>query len=179
MLERVVENCRTLDPTGQVRVLTQAEVGKTRGTAETLARAGDLPDEPLTVANCDQLLGFPEVWRRSDADGILFTFPSASPAHSYVVTDEEGRISEICEKEVVSPHAVAGVYWFLTPGPIMAACRGLVEDADWMGYELYLSHAIGRLVAAGFRFFACPAKTAILGTPEDFQRFEVAMQLCS
>ena len=117
---------------------------------------------------------FPESdWKRGD--GVVFTFPSASPAHSYVVTDSTGLIREIREKEVVSPRAVSGVYWFRDAKPLVEACREVCSRDG----ELYLSMALDLMIADGAELYAVDAPTAILGTPEDFQRFEVAMSLCS
>lgn len=173
MLDRVTENVQTLEPDADVLVLTRDVVGETRGTAETIARAPLVPpDEPLLIANCDQLLQFPKKWRRGD--GVLFTFPSQSAAHSYVLADEHGRISDIVEKRVVSERAVGGVYWFRRASSIIGACK-MVCAAN--AGELYLSEAIRRMIGLGYDLYAVDAPTAILGTPEDLQRFEVALSL--
>lgn len=191
MLDRVVENVRPLDPSGKVQVLTQEIVGKTRGTAETLALATVPEGEPLVVANCDQLLDFPAALRNlswpdfrakyclstSGADAVVFTFGSKSDAHSYVQTRENGLIWKIREKQVISNRAVSGVYWFKDSRPILSCCRYLVDSYSGDS-ELYLSAALRRMIALDYRVFAVDAPTAILGTPEDFQRYEVAMSLC-
>lgn len=178
MVDRVVENVRAIAPDDEVQVLTQDVVGKTRGTAETLARASVPDGEPLIVANCDQLLEFPVGWHRPMADAVVFTFPSASTAHSYVTTREDGQVWRIREKEVISPHAVSGVYWFKDARPILHCCRYLVDTFGGDG-ELYLSAALRRMLALDYRVFAVDAPTAILGTPEDFARFSVALSMAA
>lgn len=177
MVERVVENVRRLDPLGDALIVTQDLVGKTKGAVDTLLRVEDKIryGEPLVIANCDQLLGLGDV--RLRGDGVIFTFPSASEAHSYVVTDPEDRIICIREKQVVSHRAVSGVYWFQSPALFLSACRKVLETQG--DRELYLSAAIQVMLDKGMVLYAQDAPTTILGTPEDFQRYEVAVSLAS
>ena len=172
MIDWVTENLRELDPTGEVIVADRDMVGETRGAVETIYRALEGRDDAsLVIGNCDQLLRFPPDFK-SKGTGTVFTFPSTSPAHSYVLTEEDDRIWRIHEKVVVSERAVSGVYVFGWAAPLMAACRYVLDN---MGGELYLSSALRLLIDWGHDLYAVDAPTAILGTPEDFQRFEVAL----
>lgn len=172
MIDRVVSNVKNLAP-GPICVLTQDVVGETRGTAETVALGVPTDCGELLVANCDQLLKFPEYWK--EGDGVVFTFPSVCPAHSYVITDPVGVITDIREKQVVGRQAVSGVYWFRDGNGIVDACQ---KVTSYLRDEMYLSLALQELIHEGAELFAVDAPTAILGTPEDLQRFEVAMSLC-
>lgn len=195
MIERVVDTVRPLDPHGGVFIATQEWVGKTDGAVDTILKAWarlnytpvgtpkvPLEQEVLIVANCDQLILLPEqvgTW----GNGIVFTFKSASTAHSYVTTDRQGRITSIVEKPDVPPsdQAVSGVYAFTSAGPFIEACRFVSTDSGGDKYvgesgELYVSSALARMVDEGYGLYAVDAPTAILGTPEDFQRFETALQ---
>lgn len=170
MIEWVIENVRPLAPLDDLLVLTKDVVGETRGTAETLALAPKFPEQPLVIANCDQLLDFPV--HDLTGDGVIYWFRSCSEAHSYLLTKGD-RIIGIVEKQVVSEKAVSGVYWFREASEILDACRLVCEREG----ELYLSGAIQLLIADGLDLRAVEAPTAILGTPEDFQRMEVALAL--
>lgn len=171
MIDRVVSNVRPLD-SGRVVVADRHLVGETRGAVDTVLKAGIYPHQPLVVANCDQLIVLPD---RVPEGNVVFTFRSGSPAHSYVITDPEDRITEIREKVVISNRAVSGVYKFDRAEPFLEACEQVVDSEDG---ELYISSALKRMIAAGITLVACDVPTAILGTPEDFQRFEVAA-LCA
>ena len=187
MIHRVRENVRPLDQDGDCLVVAQDFVGKTRGAIDTIlrgiARYESLmpgrfdPHESLVVANCDQLLLLPAI-KGGWGNGLIFTFRSANTAHSYVSTDRHGRIQGIVEKPTsVDPswQAVSGVYAFTQALPFLDACRA-VDDAH-QGAEQYLSAAIGVMIAEGYVLYAVDAPTAILGTPEDFQRFETAARV--
>jgi hypothetical protein len=50
-----------------------------------------------------------------------------------------------------------------------------VYASDRPDGEVYLSTVIARMIRRGYFFRAVSAPTAILGTPEDFQRFETAL----
>ena len=141
MVDWVVDNVRRLDPHGEVVVASQITVGKTKGAMETIRRVlnGYRPrvDEPLVIANCDQLIGYDADWVLSSGigHGIIFTFKSASSAHSYVTTDKRGRILSITEKPEVPPSdkAVSGVYLFANPHGITTAikdCLALDDGGD-------------------------------------------------
>lgn len=183
MVDRVLENVRPLGPGDNWIVVTQEMVGPTRGAVETILRASEIkydgdvlvnPTECLTVANCDQLIKIPEDLAIQDEwDGVVFTFHSSNPAHSYVQCLGD-QIWHIREKEVISNRAVSGVYWFRTAGPFLEACKTVLNSVQG---ELYLSSAIEELITMGACLVAVDAPTAILGTPEDFQRMEVAISV--
>lgn len=184
MVDRVVSNIRPLDPDGHCLLATQALVGKTRGAVETILRATTLFEgyreaqfsvhDRLVVANCDQLLLIPDLpllW----GNGVIFTFKSANPAHSYVQVDHKGLIRDIIEKPAEPDptwQAVSGVYAFTQGLPFLDACATIYQ-AGGEG-EQYVSSALKVMIEDGYQLYAEQVPTAILGTPEDFQRFETA-----
>ncbi len=180
MVELVARQCEEALQNGPAVIATKETVGKTRGACETLLRAaeGIRSSEELLVANCDQLIRFPSrPWKRGD--GVIFTFRSANPAHSYVQTTGD-LVWGIVEKKVVSDRAVSGVYWFARSSILLDQCDVIVQDTD-MGVEgpgeMFLSRALARAIQLGAELYACDVPTAILGTPEDFQRAEVMLEL--
>lgn len=190
MVDWVVENVRPLDPHGEVVIASQITVGKTKGAMETIKRAlhgyPPRPDEPLVIANCDQLIRIPDgLFAQGVGHGIVFTFKSASPAHSYVWTDGRGRITGIVEKPMDPPTnmAVSGVYYFANPAAITTAIKdslageGRSTSAERGAVEQYLSVALRRMIQQDYTLYAVDVPTAILGTPEDFQRFETALEI--
>jgi dTDP-glucose pyrophosphorylase len=191
MIERVAENVEWLDPDGELVIATQDVVGPTSGAVETIHRALQMhplkPFEQLVIANCDQLIR----WQGDEhtylaqspslsaavGDGWLATFPSQEEAHSYVMTDSFGRIRAIVEKQVVSTMAVSGVYAFRSALRVKDALEQVLSRPT--GSELYLSSAIELLLYEGMTLYSAPRPTAILGTPEDVQRFDVAYQIAA
>lgn len=181
MIEWVVENVLALMPDGgPIYTVTQDWVGKTRGAIDTILSAASrihIPqDQPLVVANCDQLLKFPEDLQLK-GDGVVFTFRSNSSAHSYAECFED-YITHIVEKPKIPPsdRAVSGVYWFHSAGDFLEACRHVTGRIEG---EQYISAALSQMMAWGYDLYAVDAPTTILGTPEDFQRFQVALEMAS
>lgn len=181
MVEWVLENVQPLDPSGGTVVATQEAYGRTRGAVETVHRVLRIHrpanDERVVIANCDQLLDLSSVSASAAiGNGVIFTFKSANPAHSYVTTDGD-RITGIIEKPSIPPtdRAVSGVYLFPNPHGITAAIHevmAMVENHP--KDEVYLSTAIALMIDQGYTLYAHDVPTAILGTPEDFQRFQAA-----
>jgi dTDP-glucose pyrophosphorylase len=187
MIDWVIENVRPLDPAGEVFVATQERVGKTKGAMETIHRAlvqaKPRPDERLVIANCDQLLDLSALSQTASiGNGLIFTFKSANPAHSYVECHGHYRITSIVEKPPYPPsdRAVSGVYVFANPHGIATAIKdslagaGRSASAENLQGEQYRSVAIRRMIDQGYALYAHDVPTAILGTPEDFQRFQTA-----
>lgn len=191
MIEWVLENTLAIGE-GIIIVADKDMVGETKGAIDTVLKAweyGKFSDDqyvPLVVANCDQLLQFPSDLEMK-GDGIVFTFRSNNPAHSYVDTENDGGgnldekysfIFNIVEKPEVPPtdRAVSGVYWFKEAGDFIEACREVTNSIEG---EQYISSALACMLGWGYSLYAVDAPTAILGTPEDFQRFEVALSCAS
>ncbi len=192
MIEWVVDNVRPLDPEGDIVVASQLTVGKTKGAMETIKRAlvayPPKVSEPLVIANCDQLIRLPNPTRFNGAigHGLIFTFKSASSAHSYVTVDGRGRIDSIVEKPDFPPSdkAVSGVYLFANAAPIQTAIKDCLANPTGDKLvrpegEQYLSRALALMIDQGYTLYAEDVPTAILGTPEDFQRFETALAVLS
>ena len=88
----------------------------TRGALETctLAREHIDNDLPLIVYTPD--VHFNPVFNpdtiSADSDGFLLTFTANSPDHSYSEYGEDGVVTNVVEKEVISKEANVGLYHF-------------------------------------------------------------------
>ena len=156
----------------------------TGGALETILRAeGQIdPDDGLLLANCDQLITLdPDrfVAAAEQHDGAVVVFPSSNPHHSYVEADADGIITRIVEKEVISRHAVSGVYYFTRASEFIAAAKRAIAGDQRVKGEFYVSTAIGLMLEAGAKLIPYPADTAILGTPDELQLFEMAARVAA
>ena len=88
----------------------------TRGALETctLAREHIDNDLPLIVYTPDVHFGpvFNPETISADSDGFLLTFTANSPDHSYSEYDQDGIVTNVVEKEVISKEANVGLYHF-------------------------------------------------------------------
>ncbi len=136
-------------------------------------------DGELLIANADQAIGEPvdrflAAARAGAWDGSIMTFPNTHPRWSYVRTEED-RVVAVAEKQPISRHASAGLFYFRRGGDFVAAAeRMLLKNASRSG-EFYVAPVFNELVLMGRRISMYPIPAALmhgLGTPEEVERFE-------
>jgi len=151
----------------------------TRGAAETclLARQFIKPDEPLLIANCDQMMKWDQVdfeahLQSSGLDGCMFTFFRDTTAYSYVENDQNGIAVRTAEKQVISPHATTGIYeWTKGKDYIWAADKMIADDVRHAG-EFYVCPVYNENIAAGQKIgIYDKVEHWPIGTPEDLKYF--------
>ncbi|KAI8914594.1 HAD-like domain-containing protein [Gorgonomyces haynaldii] len=74
-------------------------------------------DAPLFIVNCHQYIEwdaehFYKQCLTTDADGVIATFKATHPRYSYVDLDDQGRICDVAETDVISDNATCGVYFW-------------------------------------------------------------------
>lgn len=84
-------------------------------------------------------------------DGCLLTVPANSPAYSYVRLDGAGQVTETREKEVISSHAIAGIYYFARMANFVGAAITMLMEADLTSGEFYMSNVYNHLLRRGAR----------------------------
>ena len=93
--------------------------GETKGAACSclLAINHIPPDDPLIVANADQIIDWDlnavlSYFEEGDFDAGTICFESVHPRRSYVAVDEQGEVVEAAEKKPISRNAIAGFYYY-------------------------------------------------------------------
>lgn len=156
----------------------------TEGAACTvlLAKQQINTDAPLMIANADQYVElnvdeYLSVMEKENADGLIMTFWSDHPKWSYCRTREDGSVSEVVEKKVVSNEATVGIYNFRRGRDFVAAAEAMIENNLRVNNEFYVAPAYNQLIAAGQKIIT--AKTGKeyagmygLGTPDDLDFFK-------
>ena len=162
-------------------IVTVAEV--TQGAACTVLLARDFidNDEPLMIANSDQLVDLPVdgYLAHGDAsatDGCIMTFWADHPKWSYCRIRLDGTVSEVVEKQVVSNHATVGIYNFARGRDFVAAADAMISRALRVNGEFYVAPVYNLMIERGARIIVVPAGREGdgmhgLGTPEDLRRF--------
>lgn len=149
----------------------------TQGAAETclLARQYIKPDEPLVIANCDQIMvwdqtHFEEWLAESDLDGCMFTFFKDSPAYSYVEVDAQGLAIRTAEKQVISTHATTGIYVWTRGEDFVWAAQQMIAANVRVAGEFYVCPVYNWNIARGDRIGIYePQAHWPIGTPEDLR----------
>ena len=136
-------------------------------------------ENELLVANADQWVDvsidrFIAAARASEWDGSIMTFPNTHPRWSYVRT-ENGLAVQVAEKQPISRHATAGLYYFRKGADfVRGAERMLFKNASFSG-EFYVAPVYNELILAGRRVGIFPIDASEmhgLGTPEEVERFQ-------
>ena len=155
----------------------------TEGAACTVLLARkfiDTPD-PLMIANSDQLveLDINQYLAAADANGVgglIMTFWAQDPKWSYCRVREDGTVSEVVEKQVVSNEATVGIYNFRQGRDYVRAADAMIAANLRVNNEFYVAPTYNQLIAEGSRIITMKtgregAGMHGVGTPEDLEKF--------
>jgi dTDP-glucose pyrophosphorylase len=150
----------------------------TRGQAETVLLSRPLVDEnkDLLVFNIDTYFHsdtLAEKLQRNDIDGVLGAFESTEPRFSFAVVDKlTGLVTRTAEKEVISTHALTGLYHFRRPVDFFEAATHYITNDIRVNNEFYIAPMYNYLIAQGKKYVVDEAaEHHILGTPAELKNF--------
>lgn len=185
MIERVVDNFKPKE--GRTLLISRidldiAEVLKldheTEGAVSTVLEAEHLigREDPMIIANCDQLiLNFDlEDFIAKSEDCSVVTFECDNPHHSYAKV-ENGLVTNVAEKEVISTNAIGGVYYYRKAKYFFDGAKKMIEKNLRVNNEFYVSPVFNEIIAMGHTVNIYPIKKEdqqILGTPEELNIFK-------
>lgn len=153
------------------KVITVPEL--TRGAAETCLAAKDFinPDTPVVI-HCSDVFWEPkfEVAKFScEEDGHVLTFKSNSSNYSYSKI-ENGLVTQVAEKKVISNNASVGIYWFKTGADFVFAVESAIQS--YKGSELHLCPIYNFLIKEKKKVSSSEVSSMhIFGTPEELDFF--------
>jgi capsule biosynthesis phosphatase len=148
----------------------------TRGQAETVlyARHQLAFHRPVLIHNADSAF---EMTSFADfppaADGALLLFRGSGKKWSYAAMDEQGRISEVREKDDISPFASTGTYYFRSPVQLMDLIQQALQREETVNGEYYIGPLYNAMAAQGQQIKGLVVDRFIsFGTPEDLASSE-------
>ena len=110
------------------------------------------------------------VWEGSD--GMVVVFESENEAHSYVVLDDEGYVSNAAEKEVISHNAVGGLYYYRKGSDFVKYSKEMINRNQRVNGEFYICPVFNLLVEDGKRVGVDKnSRHVVLGTPEGLDTY--------
>lgn len=150
----------------------------TEGAACTVLLAEEWIDsgDPLMIANSDQYVDT-DINRYNaalgDADGLIMTMPASDPKWSYIRFDEQGFVTMVREKEVISEEATVGIYNYAHGRDFVRYARRMIEKDIRVNGEFYVAPVYNEMIADGKRivFHNVGEKMHGLGIPEDLNAF--------
>lgn len=110
--------------------------------------------------------------RGKNLSGALLTFNSDKHCFSYAQVDAKGYLVKTREKEVISNHAICGVYYFKNLEQFKDSVIDLVVESDLSKGEFYMSNVYNHLLKItdkigvyDIKHFDC------VGTPEQLDEY--------
>jgi len=148
--------------------------GPTAGAACTALLARDVinNDEPLLIANADQIVKFRSSKREWQFDGTIYTFPATHPKWSYAATDEWGMVWGIAEKQVISNSATCGIYGWTRGSDFVKYAEQMISQNLRVNNEFYIAPVYNLAINDGLLFDSEGVEEMHgLGDPESLERY--------
>lgn len=151
----------------------------TEGAACTTLLAKEYIDnnEPLLIANSDQFVEWDSnefMWAMNEPsiDGGILTFDNSHPKWSYVRLDDNGFVTEVREKEVISNEATVGIYYWQRGSDYVKFAEQMISKNIRVNGEFYVAPIYNEAIASGQKVKIYRInKMWGLGTPEDLNYF--------
>lgn len=138
------------------------------------------PLESLIIANSDIFIDtdvneYISKSQRDELDAAVLTFESLHPRWSYVVTDQNNKITQVYEKDVMSNKAIAGLYFFKNSQEfIRCAMNVILKDVSVNGI-FYVSSVLNEYLLENKRLgYYGLSKGAVHSfySPKSIERYE-------
>jgi dTDP-glucose pyrophosphorylase len=153
--------------------------GITEGAACTTLLAKEFinNDAPLIMANSDQYVDWNSneclyAFKADSIDGGILTFHATHPKWSYAKLDENGFVSEVAEKKVISDQATVGIYYWNKGSDYVKYAEQMIDKNIRTNNEFYVAPVFNEAIGDGkkIRVKEVPGMWGI-GTPEDLNYF--------
>ncbi|GAA4679990.1 glycosyltransferase family 2 protein [Frondihabitans cladoniiphilus] len=158
--------------------------GLTAGAAATVLVAEELidTDDQLMIANSDQFVSvdidsYLDTMESAHLDGLIMTMTADDPKWSFVGLSDDGLVTTVVEKQVISNEATVGIYNFRRGSDFVRAAKAMIERDERSKGEFYVAPAYNDLIAEGQRIgienVGAEADGMYgLGIPADLELFE-------
>ena len=107
-------------------------------------------------------------------DGSLLTFNTNKPCFSFVKTNKEGYAVRTKEKEVISNHAITGVYLFAHGKDFVKCAINMMIYGDRVKNEYYMSNVYNWAIKVGLKIGCFDINISdwiCVGTPKQLEEY--------
>lgn len=155
----------------------------TQGAACTVLLARELINSgcPLMIANCDQYIDadineYLKKIQNTELDGLVMSMTASDPKWSFVDYDQDGLVTRVVEKEVISDEATVGIYNFAAGQDFVTAAETMISREERVNGEFYVAPVYNSLIKDGHKIGLFNIGNDVegmhgLGTPTDLDRF--------
>lgn len=152
--------------------------GLTEGAACTTLLAKEFidNDQPLLIANSDQFVEWDSsafmFSMQGEADAGIVTFDAYGVKWSFVKVGEDGRVTEVAEKNPISTIGTVGIYWWAHGSDYVKFAEQMIEKNIRTNNEFYVAPVFNQAIEHGknIKTFHIEKMWGI-GTPEDLDYF--------
>jgi beta-phosphoglucomutase-like phosphatase (HAD superfamily)/dTDP-glucose pyrophosphorylase len=153
--------------------------GLTEGAACTTLLAKEYIDNdaPLVMANSDQFVEWNSnecmyAFSADSIDGGILTFKATHPKWSYAKLNDDGFVSEVAEKKVISDEATVGIYYWRHGSDYVKYAEQMIAKNIRTNNEFYVCPVFNEAVGDGKKIRVKNIeKMWGIGTPEDLNYF--------
>jgi dTDP-glucose pyrophosphorylase len=153
--------------------------GVTEGAAcsTLLAKEYINTDAPLVMANSDQYVEWNSnecmyAFTADEIDGGIVTFEASHPKWSYAKLGDDGFVSEVAEKKVISNEATVGIYYWKKGSDYVKYAEDMIAKDIRVNNEFYVCPVFNQAIEAGKKIKVKKIqKMWGIGTPEDLNHF--------
>ena len=134
-------------------------------------------NEQLIISNSDHFIDwdsgqFLEKMELENLDGGILTFEANHPKWSYVKTDTDGFVNEVAEKQVISNHATAGIYYWKHGKSFVECAEQMISKNIRVNDEFYVCPVFNEAIGDNKKIRVFNIKKMWgLGTPEDLNNY--------
>ena len=133
-------------------------------------------DDELMIANSDQYVDTDineYLAAMGEQYGLIMTMPADDPKWSFIKYDEEGNVTMVREKEVISNEATVGIYNYRHGRDFVKYAHQMIDKNIRVNNEFYVAPVYNEMIVAGLKIGFCDvgAKMFGLGIPEDLNYF--------
>ena len=139
-------------------------------------------DDSMMIANSDQFVDIDintYLAAMRESDGLIMTMPADNPKWSYIKYDDNGRVTLVREKEVISHEATVGIYNYKHGKDFVKYAHEMIEKNIRVNGEFYVAPVYNGMIEAGMNigFYDIGENMHGLGTPEDLDEF-MKLEVC-
>ena len=153
--------------------------GVTEGAACSTLLAKDYinNDHPLVMANSDQYVEWNSnecmyAFTADEIDGGIVTFDASHPKWSYAKLGNDGFVSEVAEKKVISTEATVGIYYWKHGSDYVKYAEQMIDRNIRTNNEFYVCPVFNEAIEDGKKIkVKRVGKMWGIGTPEDLDQF--------
>jgi len=132
---------------------------------------------PLIIANSDQYVEWNSnecmySFMADEIDGGIITFKSTHPKWSYALVGDNGFVSEVAEKKVISNEATVGIYYWKKGSDYVKYAEQMIDKNIRVNNEFYVCPVFNQAIADNKKIKSKSIDSMWgIGTPEDLNHF--------